>query len=78
MIHQVIVSNQNPMTIQIPENYLGKELEVIVFEKMEGSANEPPKGNIADLFGKIRLTTVESKSLDDHLNKIRNEWERDI
>ena len=78
MIHQVIVSNQNPMTIQIPENYLGKELEVIVFEKEEGkkSSERQTQKDLSKFIG--ILSKEDADKLHKHVNQSRDEWERNI
>ncbi len=36
MLHTTITPNEKIISVTIPENYIGKEIEVIVFAKDEG------------------------------------------
>lgn len=68
-------SNYN-VTLDLPEDYLGQELELIVFKKQEGLIIEKettPK----KLSNKYRgvFTKEDAKSFNDHSQQMRKEWD---
>jgi hypothetical protein len=54
MIRTVFTPNSNVVTLPIPDNYIGTELEIIVFPLMETQVNKPKK----------KTRTVMDPSLD--------------
>ena len=78
MIRTYITPTQNNCNIalDLPDDYLGQELELIVFKRQEGLVKEKPKTTMADFWGVISDETA--KKLHDNVAKMRSEWERDI
>ena len=37
MVHAILIPEENKISIDIPENYIGKRIEVIAFEENEGT-----------------------------------------
>jgi hypothetical protein len=75
MIRTVITpttSNFN-ITLDFPESYLGKEIEIIAFQKEEGLIKEKPKKSMADFWGSISDETAAE--LHKEVEQSRNEWE---
>jgi hypothetical protein len=68
-------SNYN-VALVIPEDYLGEELEVIVFKKQEGLVAEK-KTNPIKLSDKYRgvFSKEDAKSFNDHTQQMRKEWD---
>ena len=68
-------SNYN-VTLVFPEDYLGEELEVIVFKKQEGLVTEK-KLNPIKLSDKYRgvFSKEDAKSFNDHTQQMRKEWD---
>ena len=68
-------SNYNVALI-LPDEYLGEELEVIVFKKKEGLVFEKTLNPIK-LSDKYRgfFTTEDAKSFNEHTQQMRKEWE---
>lgn len=68
-------SNYN-VTLVFPEDYLGEELEVIVFKKQEGLVAEK-KVNPIKLSDKYRgvFSKEDAKSFNDHTKQMRKEWD---
>lgn len=68
-------SNYN-VTLVFPEDYLGEELEVIVFKKQEGLVAEK-KVNPIKLSDKYRgvFSKEDAKSFNDHTKQVRKEWD---
>ncbi len=68
--------NSHNLTLNLPDDYLGEELELIVFKKQEGLIKEKVSISMADLWNVISDETA--KKLHNNVNTMRNEWERDI
>jgi hypothetical protein len=68
-------SNYNVM-LEFPEDYLGQELELIVFKKQEGLVTQK-KTTLIKLTGKYRgvFTKEDAKSFNEHTQQIRKEWD---
>jgi hypothetical protein len=78
MIRTYITPTENHINVplDLPDDYLGQELELIVFKKQEGLAKEKTKTTMADFWGSISDETA--KKLHENVTKMRNEWERGI
>lgn len=81
MILQVITPHQESfnLPVSLPKDYLGKQVHCLFYIEEEAkniSITSPPKKKPSDFFG--ILTTTESKIFDQHLDKIRGEWNRSI
>ena len=76
MIRAILKSNKNDLTITLPDNLVGKLIEVIAFELKE-------ENNITDLKqqkpkpSQLRgfLSKKSSESMHDHINQSRSEWD---
>jgi hypothetical protein len=68
-------SNYN-VALEIPEDYLGEELELIVFKKQEGLVPEK-KLNPIKLSDKYRdvFSKEDAKSFNEHTQQMRKEWD---
>jgi hypothetical protein len=63
------------LALELPEEYLGQELELILFKKQEGLVPEK-KINPVKLSDKYRgvFSKEDSKSFNDHTQNMRKEW----
>jgi hypothetical protein len=78
MIRTFITPTKNNynVALDLPDDYLGVELELLVFKKQEGLVKGEPKATMADFWNVISDETA--KKLHDNVDKMRSEWERDI
>jgi len=78
MIRKFITPDQLTFTLnlELPEDYLGQELELILFKKLEGLVIEKKTSNIK-LSDKYRgvFSKEDASSFTNHSQDIRNEWE---
>ena len=78
MIRTFITPTQRNYNVALvfPEDYLGEELEVIVFKKQEGLTPEK-KLNPIKLSDKYRgvFSKEDAKSFNDHTQQMRKEWD---
>lgn len=79
MIKTLITPENQDVSIHIPENYVGKEIEVLMYAVDELTQNIPPKKmKFSDFRGKLNLTEEQYIDFQNYLKEVRNEWERDI
>ena len=64
------------VVLEFPEDYLGQELELIVFKKQEGLVPEKKEPTIK-LSEKYRdvFTKEDAKNFNDHTQQMRKEWD---
>ncbi len=80
MIRTIITPLNTDLHIDLPIDYIGKQLEVLVFatdetNKVNGKAKNKP-GVMAQFWGVISKETGEE--MHKHIEQSRSEWERDI
>jgi len=79
MIRTVITPEKQDISIHVPESYIGKQIEVLMYDidelKQEESINQK---KVSDLRGKLNLSDEQYKDFQSHIKDLRNEWERDI
>lgn len=76
MIRTILKSDQNNLTITLPDNLVGKLIEIIAFEIKEEKDIANPKNNRlkpSQLRG--FLSEKSSESMHDHINQSRSEWD---
>jgi len=78
MVRTVIKPYNQDISIHVPKNYVGREIEVLLYPVDEITDGQPLKKSLASLRGSLHLTEVEKKDLQQHLTEIRNEWDKDI
>jgi hypothetical protein len=76
MIRTILKSNQNNLTLTLPDNLVGKLIEVIAFEIKEDEhttklADQKVKPSQLRGF----LSKKSSESMHDHINQSRSEWD---
>lgn len=79
MVRTVIIPENQDILIHIPENYIGKQIEVLLYavdELNTQKVSETKKPS--DFRGKLKLTDEQYQDFQSHLTDIRNEWDRDI
>jgi hypothetical protein len=77
MIRTVITPQQQNISIQVPQNYIGKQIEVLLYavdELVEDKTTGP--SNAAKYKG--LFSKEEGEKFNQYLNQARSEWERNI
>ncbi len=75
MIRTVITPQQQSISIQVPENYIGKQIEVLLYavdELVEEQKTTAP--NNAAKFKGI-LSKEEGEQFNEYLKQARSEWD---
>jgi hypothetical protein len=77
MIRTIVTPQNNNLTVSIPNNYIGKEIEVLLYSKEELGEPNATKSRTASRF-KGLLTHDEADQYNAYIDQTRNQWERDI
>lgn len=77
MIRTIVTPQNNNIHLFIPNNYIGKEIEVFLYAKEELVEQKINKVNTASRF-KGLLNNDEANKYDNYLQQTRNQWEKDI
>jgi len=78
MIRTVLIPNNTDVHLSIPDNYVGRKIEVMCYpldELVEESEYTPPK-SMASFKGV--LSSTEADQLQEYVKKSREEWDRDF
>ena len=68
MIREVIKPKTNNITIQIPDSYIDREVEFIVFPLKDDKVRKNKKQNITkNLFGSLKSKKLDEKSYKTYL-----------
>lgn len=75
MVRTVIVPKKNTIQVSltIPDDYIGKEIEILAYSKNEGLINKNKTKSMADFLGILSDKTAES--LREQVSKTRDEWD---
>ena len=77
MIKTIVTPKNNTLHLAIPNNYIGREIEVLLYAKDELEEGKiKPKKTMADFAGV--LSEKDCQSLKSHAEQARKEWDRDI
>jgi hypothetical protein len=77
MVKTVVIPKKNKLIVEIPNNYIGKEIEVLLYAKEELEVKKSnTKKTLVDFNG--IFSESEFQSLKSHSEKARSEWSRDI
>jgi len=77
MIRSLVTPQSNDLHIAIPDNYIGKKVEILVFSHDE--TNREPENEpdiMAQFWGVVSDDTT--KKMHEHILQSRAEWEQDI
>ena len=77
MIRTLLTPQQQNISIQVPQSYVGKPIEVLLFALDEPTEEKiKPKKSMSDFCG--ILSENEYQSLKEHTQQARKEWNRPI
>ena len=76
MIRTSVTPQQSFLNIAIPQNYIGKKVEVLLYAVDEILEDQPKTQSMADFWNSISDETAAK--LHNNVNQIREEWQKDI
>ena len=78
MIRKTITPDKQTVSIDVPEAYVGKQIEVLIYATDELHEQKPAVKNKGKLRGSLKLTDDQYKDFQQFVNDIRNEWDKAI
>jgi hypothetical protein len=79
MIRTLITPEKRDVSIHIPENYVGKQIEVLLYAVDEiNKETISDRKKSSDFRGALNLTDEQYEDFQAHIKDIRNEWDGDI
>jgi hypothetical protein len=73
MVKTVVTPKNNSIYLDIPDNYIGREIEVLLYAKDElQEENVKPKKNLVNFMGVLSENDYQSLKL--HTEQARKEW----
>ena len=77
MLRMTIIPYENTYLLAIPANYVGKQLEVLLYSSTEITENKVFNAKKpSDFFG--TLSATEGEKFQDYVTNSRLEWKRNI
>ena len=76
MVRKHIIPETNSVMVTIPENYIGKKVEVLVFADEDMQESQPVKPDISKYKG--TLSKERAVEFRQFAEEIRKEWDRNI
>jgi len=77
MVHTTLIPNQTVVELALPNHYVGKKVEFLIYVSDEIERIKSTKPTNASQFKGI-LNTEETKSFNQYLTTVRQEWDRNI
>jgi len=75
MIRTIVTPEKQDISIHIPEKYIGKQIEVLLYAVDELNERENLKNKKpSDFRGTLKLTDEQYDDFQIHIKGIRNEW----
>lgn len=78
MIKTVVTPQHRQIVINVPSNYVGKKVEILLYalDEVETERKNAPQKSLSDYCGV--LSESDYQSLNAHIQQVRSEWDRDI
>ncbi|MEA5140050.1 hypothetical protein [Arcicella rigui] len=75
MIKTSAVPLNSSYNLTIPNNYIGKKIEIIIYalDEVEEQTTLPTKTKLSEKYRGI-LSKEQGDNLDSHISKMRGEW----
>jgi hypothetical protein len=74
MVQTVITPGQTNVSFQIPENYIGKRVEITCHPVDDAVNGKKHQKTLGDFFGV--LSEESYQRLKEHTERVRKEWDR--
>jgi hypothetical protein len=77
MIHTTLIPSQAIVELALPNHYVGKKVEFLIYVSDEIESLKLEKPTKASQFKGI-LNAKEAKSFNQYITTVRQEWDRNI
>ena len=77
MVRTLLTPQQQNISILVPQNYVGRQIEVLLFPVDELEEQQTPKPNNAAKYKGV-LSKEEGEKFNQYIRQARSEWDRDF
>ena len=77
MVHTALIPSQAIVELALPNHYVGKKVEFLIYVSDEIESFKPVKQTNASQFKGV-LNPEEATSFNQYLTAVRQEWDRNI
>jgi hypothetical protein len=79
MIRKTITPDKQTVSVELPESYIGKQIELLIYATDELQEHKTVgKKNIVNLRGGLKLTEAEYQDFQQFVNDIRHEGDKPV
>ena len=78
MIKTIVTPQNADLYIHIPQSYIGKQIEVLLYTTDEVNVPNENLTQKKSLRGALKLSNQQYTDFQQHAKNIRNEWSKDI
>ena len=78
MIRTILIPSNTDLHLLIPKDYVGKQIEILLYPTEEVTEENVKKASTAQLRGTLNLSEEQYKDFQQHAKYTRTEWNRDI
>lgn len=78
MIHTILTPSDTDIHLSIPKEYVGKQIEILLYTTDEGKEEKAPTAKSRKLRGTLNLSDEQYKDFQQHTKNTRSEWDRSI
>ena len=78
MIKTTVTPKSNKINLSIPNNYIGKEIEVLIYAKDEVDVDKERPKLSTRFAGSLKLSGEEYQNFQEAITQMRNEWDKNI
>ena len=79
MIRTIITPEKQDISIHIHEDYIGKQVEVLLYATDElKESKDTDRKKPSEFRGTLNLSQDQYNDIQSHLKNVRDEWERDM
>jgi hypothetical protein len=78
MIRTILTPKNKEVLLSIPDDYVGKEIEVLLYSTDEIKEKEQNSKGVSHLRGKLKLSPEQYQDFQHYVKISREEWSRNI
>lgn len=78
MIRTLVTPSQQTISLTVPQQYIGKQIEVLMYAVDEPLKEEKASGRGDSSKYKGILSKEEGDKFNEHIQQARDEWNRDF
>lgn len=74
VVRTIVTPDKNSISINVPDSYIGKRIEVLVYATDELVESNTPANDVKDYRGALKLSEKQYNDFQQYVKDGRNEW----